>query len=113
MGGRGKCRRRDKAVVENAALVEEQERERAIHPLITLLTGPDVWFLHHALPGVQIEDASGFADRAAAGLPVIFERAVIIDRCTLTLRSRVAVQLGTHLRQASWILDQVWKADPQ
>jgi hypothetical protein len=41
----------------------------------------DIWFLHHAIPGVPIEDANGFHDRAALGLPVILERAVIVDRC--------------------------------
>ena len=41
----------------------------------------DAWFLQSALPGVQIEDASGFADRNAANIPYILERAVIVDRC--------------------------------
>ncbi|KAK4684253.1 short coiled-coil protein, partial [Tremellales sp. Uapishka_1] len=42
--------------------------------------GENVWFLNHALPSASIEDASGFADRNTAGLPIILETAVIVDR---------------------------------
>ena len=43
----------------------------------------DAWFLAHTLPMATIEDAHGFDDRSVAGLTVLLERAVIIDRCQL------------------------------
>ncbi|WWD21732.1 hypothetical protein CI109_106219 [Kwoniella shandongensis] len=42
--------------------------------------GDNVWFLTHALPSATIEDASGWADRNTAGLPILLEKVVIIDR---------------------------------
>lgn len=41
----------------------------------------DAWFLAHVLPTAAIEDASGWKDRALVGLPVVFDKVVIIDRC--------------------------------
>lgn len=45
------------------------------------LMNTDAWFLAHALPGATIEDANGWDDRMTAGLPVVFERIVVVDRC--------------------------------
>ncbi|RXK39184.1 hypothetical protein M231_03541 [Tremella mesenterica] len=42
--------------------------------------GDNIWFLSHAAPGLSIEDSHAFEDRDLAGLPVMLERAVIVDR---------------------------------
>jgi hypothetical protein len=43
--------------------------------------GIDAWFLAHALPSATVEDANGWEDRITAGLPIVFEKIVIVDRC--------------------------------
>ncbi|OCF53988.1 hypothetical protein L486_08522 [Kwoniella mangroviensis CBS 10435] len=42
--------------------------------------GENAWFLAHALPSVSIEDKQGWEDRNTAGLPLLLEKVVIIDR---------------------------------
>ncbi|KAK8847645.1 hypothetical protein IAR55_005504 [Kwoniella newhampshirensis] len=42
--------------------------------------GDNAWFLAHALPSTSVEDANGWADRNTAGMPILLEKVVIIDR---------------------------------
>ncbi|WVW78167.1 hypothetical protein I302_100118 [Kwoniella bestiolae CBS 10118] len=42
--------------------------------------GENAWFLAHALPSVSVEDKQGWEDRNTAGLPILLEKVVIIDR---------------------------------
>ncbi|WRT64526.1 uncharacterized protein IL334_001458 [Kwoniella shivajii] len=42
--------------------------------------GENAWFLAHALPSATIEDKNGWDDRNTAGMPLLLEKVVIIDR---------------------------------
>ncbi|WWC68179.1 uncharacterized protein I206_102102 [Kwoniella pini CBS 10737] len=42
--------------------------------------GENAWFLAHALPAATIEDKNGWDDKSTAGLPILLEKVVIIDR---------------------------------
>ncbi|OCF33791.1 hypothetical protein I316_04503 [Kwoniella heveanensis BCC8398] len=44
--------------------------------------GENAWFLAHALPSASVEDKLRWDDRTIAGLPVLLEKVVIIDRWT-------------------------------
>lgn len=60
----------------------------------------DVWFLSHMLPGAVIEDAHGWEDRLASGLPYVFEKVVIIDRCEWLRRNTRLTIKGRHTASA-------------
>ncbi|WVR04845.1 hypothetical protein IAU60_001857 [Kwoniella sp. DSM 27419] len=42
--------------------------------------GENPWFLARALPSASVEDKSGWEDRHTAGLPILLEKVVIVDR---------------------------------
>ncbi|WWC86645.1 uncharacterized protein L201_001522 [Kwoniella dendrophila CBS 6074] len=42
--------------------------------------GENAWFLAHALPSATVEDKNGWDDRNTAGLPILLEKVVIVDR---------------------------------
>ncbi|WVQ98316.1 hypothetical protein IAU59_005439 [Kwoniella sp. CBS 9459] len=44
--------------------------------------GENAWFLSHALPSATVEDKLRWDDRTIAGLPILLERVVIVDRWT-------------------------------
>ncbi|WVF69529.1 hypothetical protein IAT40_004307 [Kwoniella sp. CBS 6097] len=44
--------------------------------------GENAWFLAHALPSASVEDKLRWDDRTIAGLPVLLEKVVIVDRWT-------------------------------
>lgn len=64
-----------------ADMARRSGREYVTSLSTTSSSQADVWFLTHAAPDVGVEDIHAFEDRTMGGLPVLLERAVIVDRC--------------------------------